>query len=276
MTSRSYPRRSISFVITAVAALGCLTPERARAQALETETARLLDPGQVEADAGFEYQTSSEGTEWAVPFAFELGLLPRLELLVEPVAQASVSPKQGRSATGPGDLELTVTGLVLEEDGWWPALAVAGEVKFPTANDALIGTGEYDYTGYLIASERFGDLDTHFNVGYSVLGSPPGVHAGNIFDFAVAAEYHVADRVEVFGELLANTSSGAEGGDQTPIGAEPGPASASPELAGGEVVGTLGAGWWAAPWMHLYLGGSFDNNQAFLVHPGISLKLEGW
>jgi 3,4-dihydroxy-2-butanone 4-phosphate synthase len=43
---------------------------------LETETARLLQPGHVELSLAGEYQHSREGGELAVPLAFEAGLLP--------------------------------------------------------------------------------------------------------------------------------------------------------------------------------------------------------
>ncbi len=60
---------------------------------LETETARPLGRGVFEVSGNFEYQTSSEGREAAVPFAAEYGLTDRLELLVEPVAWTAIRPK---------------------------------------------------------------------------------------------------------------------------------------------------------------------------------------
>ena len=40
-------------------------------QPLETETARPLKAGAEELHTAFEYQTSKEGKEYALPFAFE-------------------------------------------------------------------------------------------------------------------------------------------------------------------------------------------------------------
>ncbi|MGH7513501.1 MAG: hypothetical protein ACREOQ_11320, partial [Gemmatimonadales bacterium] len=77
------------------------------AQMLETETARPLGHGVLEVSGNFEYQTSSEGHEAAVPFAAEYGLTDRLELLVEPVAWTAIRPNAGARATGVGDLEAT-------------------------------------------------------------------------------------------------------------------------------------------------------------------------
>ena len=65
------------------------------AQVLETETARLRLKGAVQLGGNFEYQTSSEGRESAVPFIFEYGITDRLELVVEPVAGTRIRPKRG-------------------------------------------------------------------------------------------------------------------------------------------------------------------------------------
>lgn len=73
--------------------------------ALETETARILEPGHFEIGSAFEFQTSSAGKEFALPMAFEIGVFRHLELLVEPVPVTSIRPNQGESTTGVGDLE---------------------------------------------------------------------------------------------------------------------------------------------------------------------------
>ena len=56
---------------------------RITAQTLETESARVLPAHAWEVGYAFEAQTSSEGTERAMPFAFEYGLSDRVELLIE-------------------------------------------------------------------------------------------------------------------------------------------------------------------------------------------------
>ena len=132
-------------------------PIAARADlALETETARLLPAGHVDLSAAFEFQTSSGGREYATPLAIEFGIFDRLELLIEPVAITSIQPKGGESATGIGDIETTLAFLVLKEQPFVPAIAIAGEVKFPSAGDRQIGSGEFDYRIYAVASKRLG------------------------------------------------------------------------------------------------------------------------
>jgi hypothetical protein len=238
------------------------------AQALETESARLQHAGAYELGTAFEFQTSSEGREMAVPLAVERGVTDRLSILVEPVAYTAIRPKRGTRATGFGDLEVTAFYLLGNEASRFPALAVAAEVKLPTTKDRLIGTGQTDYTGYLIASKRTGRLDVHANLGYTIIGRPPGVQLNNTFSGALAAEYRLGERAMLFGETLGTTSSAPEGGGDNPSS----PTSAAPESAGGEVVGTAGVGVFPIQRLLLSLGISYDNNRAWLLRPGISWR----
>ena len=149
-------------------------PRAARAQELETETARLLKAGSIKGGAGVEYQRSADGNESAVPLFLEGGLLDWLELTIEPVVDTRIQPRLGSRAAGPGDVEMTLTGLLWNESPFLPAVALAAEVKVPTARNTSIGTGQYDYAGFLIMSKRWGPVDTHLNGGYTIIGRPPG------------------------------------------------------------------------------------------------------
>ena len=246
---------AITFVLVCLTAFATT----AHAQEIETETARLLPQGGIKGGGGVEYQTSSDGKELATPAFVEGGITDRLELVVEPVAYTSIRPATGVSATGVGDLEVTLVGLALHESEHAPALAFAGEIKVPTARNTLIGTKQVDYAGYVILSKRFGNVDLHLNGSYTVIGPPPNITVHNVFGIAVAAKYYV-NRFDVFAEFLANTAATSE----SEMGA-------TAEISGSEVVGTIGGGYKITPWALLSLGVSLDNNVAVLIHPGITL-----
>lgn len=274
----------VNFLILLGLLLLCIpSPPVYASQPLETETARLLKAGSFKVDATYEYQTSSEGTEHAVPLAFEYGVTDYLGLLVEPVVYTAILPKAGRKATGLGDLEITLFYLFLDESPTFPALAIAGEVKVPTADNALIGTGETDYTPFLIASKQFGQWNTHVNFGYSILGEPPGVTLKNIFTYAAAVEYRLNEQWDLVAEVIGSTSSSPRGGRGESPGegtraraTEQNPGAENfvvPEASGAEVAGLLGARYYIRrPNLFLSIGVTYDNSNAVLLRPGVTWR----
>lgn len=231
-------------------------------QPLETETARLPARGTLLTGLTYEFQTSPQGTEHAIPLAFEYGLTNRLALLVEPVLFTAIRPKTGRQATGLGDLEATAQLLVREETGGWPALALAAEVKIPTAQDTLIGTRRADFTPYLIASKAFGRTEVHANLGYAFVGKPQNVVVQNTFNLALAVEHHMSARLDLLAEVLSTSAAGTG----TPESAT------APEIAGAELVGMLGVRYALHPHRWLSLGVTYDNTNALLLRPGLTFE----
>ena len=239
-------------------------PARAAAP-LETETARFAPRGTFDAEGSLELQKSKDGHETALPLAFEYSLTHRLTLMAEPVPYTRIHPSATAGARGAGDIEVTLSGLLFAEAGNRPALALAGEIKIPTAEAPLIGSDEYDYAGYLVASKEFGRLDTHANFGYTIVGHPAGVAVNNTLNYALAGECSLSDRWAVVGEVLGNTSSLPEnsGGSESVV---------TPELSGGETIGMLGARWRWTPIVTASFGVTLDNTGAVLLRPGLSAR----
>jgi hypothetical protein len=245
-----------------------------KAQALETEESKPLLPGQVEMGTGLEFQTSKEGTENALPLAFEFGLSKKFTLLVEPVAFTNISPKVGPHVTGIGDLEITLFYQFMSEEKAPFSLSLSGEVKLPTAKNRLIGTGKTDYTPFLILTKTTGKFFTSINLSYTFLGKPPGVQATDLFNYAIGTIYNATPKWILFAEVYGNTS--ATGGIETPEGsAVVNPNVNTAELAGGETVGAAGFGYYPKTELMLSFGVSYDNNKAVLFRPGIEWKFGG-
>lgn len=249
-------------------ALLCLPLTVAGQQPLETETARLPRRGNYLIALTYEAQTSPDGTETALPFAVEYGVSDRLALMVEPVFYTRIQAKSGstRTATGAGDLEATLQYLFRPEGRTAPALALAAEVKFPTAKDPLIGTRRADFTPYLIASKRYGQYDVHGNIGYSFVGQPPAVSVHNTVNLALGVENHVTPRFDLLAEALATTAAAAsEGSGEGSL--------TSPEIAGSETVGMVGARYLARRGFWLSFGVTYDNTKAVLFRPGLTFEM---
>lgn len=253
-------------IVTRVLACALLLPAALAAQVLETETARPLRRGVVEAGAGYEFQHSREGDEVAIPLAFEVGLTNRIGLLVEPVPYTAIRPELGTSATGPGDLEVTLNYLVRAESGRIPALALAVEEKFPTAHNPLIGTGKPDHAAYLIASKRLARFDVHANAGFTIVGSPKGQSLSNRVMGALATEFALTPTTLLYAEVLGSTSAGGgEGGVAIPG------VPAAPEGSGDQLQATIGAGHSFGESARFSLGITRDNVGAIQLRPGITL-----
>ncbi|MEO8210611.1 MAG: transporter [bacterium] len=237
------------------------------AQELETETTRLLPKGWLKLGAAYEYQTSSQGKELAIPFILEYGISNRLEITAEPIVFSSIKPDNAKTTNGIGDLELTLTYLLLKEKTIMPALAVGGEIKFPTAKNDQIGTGKTDYGLYLIGSKKSGDLDLNANLNYTYVGKVPGANLQDIFFFAAAFTYNIKDKYLLFGEVFGNTSS-----TDVPENFGINTGILVPEAAGNELVGTLDLGYYLIPNLLLSFSTSYDNNNALLFRPAISIE----
>jgi hypothetical protein len=78
--------------LTPLFALALIAVAANASQPLETESARLLPAGVAKIEATTEFQTSSAGRERAFPIAFEYGFTSHLELAIEPVPRAVISP----------------------------------------------------------------------------------------------------------------------------------------------------------------------------------------
>ena len=236
-------------------------------QVLETEDSNPLARGQFEVGTAVEFQSSKEGTETALPIGIEYGITKRFTLLVEPVAYTNIHNKIGRSATGIGDLEITLFYQLKQENKIWPAISVSAEVKLPVANDNLIGTGKTDFTPFLIASKTTGKFYSSMNISYTFLGKPQGITAGNLFNYALGTICTISEKNTLFGEIYGNTSAFGSDVPETTTGTQV--QGSAVEISGGELVGSFGYGRYLQKDLLISFGISYDNNNALQFRPGI-------
>ena len=240
-------------------------------QPLETESARVLPARAREFAAAIELQTASEGKEFAVPLIFDYGLTDRLELSLEPVLYTNIMPDVGARASGMGDFEATLKWAALPEETHRPALAFGAELKIPTAKNRLIGTGQADYRGFVAISRRISAWEWHANAGYTVIGKPAGLPVSDVFDYAVAGEYHASPGLDWVAEITGHTSATGEAADGTIVAASV-ENPLAPELAGSEAIAMLGARYAWRKGAALTLGITYDNNNALSIRPGFSVR----
>ena len=276
----------------ALLAAALLLPATLRADlSFETETARVLAPGHFELSLAGEYQHSRDGGEFALPLALEVGVLPRLELLIEPTPYVGIYPKGEKKIHDVGDIEITTTFLALEERDLLPAIAFAFEWKAPTARNLNIGTRKSDFAFYFITSKRFGNLDVHTNVAYTVIGKPTGVNVKNTWALSLAGDYKLSPKWDVYGEVTYTTSArgplrksavasgGGGAGGSAPVavvsgegGTTAGGATSIAEVGGTELIGTVGVRHHLLKNLDVFGSVSYDNMDAKLFRTGLTWK----
>ena len=129
----------------------------------------------------------------------------------------------------------------------------------------------------------------HANVAYTVLGKPSGVSVKNTWSFALAGDYKINPKWDVFGEVMYITSgrgssndngSGdtADGGNVTAVktSGEGGDSltsgTAIAEIGGVEIIGTLGVRHHLTEHVDVFGSFSYDNADAKLFRTGFTVK----
>jgi hypothetical protein len=228
---------------------------------METSTTRLQEAKTFEIAGSFEFSGSKEITERSIPLCLIYGISNRLELAMQSVIYTSVSTSDEPTASGIGDFEVALEYLLFKERKILPSIALEGEVKIPTANNPLIGTQRFDYFATLIASKKFGNLDTHVNFGYIVVGQPEDIPLHNVFCFAAAGEFEISEKLELVTEILANNSSFLNETDEDRV--------LHPAIIPGEISGLVGARYGFTEKLRMALGVGYNNKKALLIRTGL-------
>ncbi len=106
----------------------------------------------------------------------------------------------GGEETGIGDILVRSKYNFLRNQGFWPDLAVLGQVKLPSGDpDDLLGTGHTNFMGMLVASKTYGFLTPHVNAGYELTTGPS---EDDNLRYIVGFDAQVHPRVTLVTELL--------------------------------------------------------------------------
>ena len=234
---------------------------------LEAESAHLAPAGALTLSVGLEHEVAEHRTASQVPFALEYAATPRLELAAEPVVYSKLRTGTRTLESGIGDVELSAIVAPFTSTGNMAA-AIAMEVKVPTETEADLGSGKVDYSMALVLSRKAARLDSHLNLGYTIVGPPDGIRTRNVLSFAIAA-VHAISRFDLVAEMYGHTAA-LVGLDPQ----QPGDGSALlPDTAREQLVGTLGCRYRIGDRGAISLGLSYDNDHAFSTRPGFSLRL---
>jgi Putative MetA-pathway of phenol degradation len=120
----------------------------------------------------------------------------------------------GGDETGIGDIILRTKYNFLRDRPIWPDLAIVGDIKLPTGNeDELLGTGETNFRGLLVASKTFGLLTPHVNFGYEWV---TGGSEQNNLRYVTGVDARVHPKVTAAVDVLGRWEPNGDGiGDNT-------------------------------------------------------------
>ncbi|MDO8724045.1 MAG: transporter [Syntrophales bacterium] len=171
---------------------------------LGTENAGVAGKGVSQLELGWEYlkwNGDQEQIFLAVPI---YGVTENLELSLEAPYMLHQS-KDAASHKGIGDINVVAKYLLLPENKKRPALALKGVIKLDNGDhDKGLGSGNYDYSIFAVASKTFKDLTLHAHLGYSWVGDKKDENFRNIFLYALAFDYGLTEAFHVVGEINGN------------------------------------------------------------------------
>lgn len=190
---------------------------RAERPFLVTERATLLEHGAARLDFGMDAaRFSSSTTRYALKTELTSGILTNLNFKVE--APYLFVTGTGDGTRGQvGDVVLRPKLQLLKGREANP-LSLAAELvlKFPSCNETVVETapavipactGEADLGLLAIATKEFQPVTVHLNLGYTLVGNPPGRPVDDVVSYALAFEYvTILPAVTVVTEVAGETS----------------------------------------------------------------------
>lgn len=164
----------------------------------ESTDADVVDPGEIELEAGILYEEQSHDRLWEAPtLVLNIGVLEETELVLEGVS----AYKDDDSGTG-WDRELTDTAAFVKrvwrrsEDGLWSFATETG-ILFPNEEDDQ----GLDYEALAIFTWNAPAASVHFNGGVETERELGGANRDTILFWGVAAEMPLTDRLQLAAEI---------------------------------------------------------------------------
>src|SRR5436190_14424680 len=173
---------------------------------LETETAQIGMKGHGNLSNALQVERDKDGKTYLTETQFEYGINDRTELLVEPFFYEKQMPKGGDSTSGVGDVEVTLSYMIVTETANRPAILLAQKVKIPTATNRDIGTGKADFTSYAIIGKTWGPVELNINLGWEFVGKVSSAELKDQFIWDASLNFPVADRTTLFTEVFGNST----------------------------------------------------------------------
>jgi len=199
---------SLSLLAPLLASALCAAATQAHADlVLETETAQLGKQGEFNLSNALQSEQDSDGRALLTETQYEYAIDDRTEILIEPFFYEWDSPKTGAHQSGVGDVEVTLSHIVIAETDMRPAIVLAQKIKVPTATNDAIGSGKVDAQSYVIIGKSWGDTNLNINLGYEYIGKVAGDDLKDQGVWDVSLDFPIAEKTTLFVEGFGNTAA---------------------------------------------------------------------
>ena len=179
---------------------------------LGTEDPGTAGPGTLQVEVTGESSHLPDGSETDLGIQFTTGVVPHLDIALR-AGEIVVSPDEGSSNSGLGDLEVALKWNVLEAAEGVPGLALKVGTTLPTGNeDKGLGSGGHELSGALIAARFLGNVGLFLNLGYTRIDRTAEGDNSVIVTASMAADWDMTETLALVGEVLFE-SPGADGED---------------------------------------------------------------
>lgn len=166
-----------------------------------------VERGRFELEAGIGYVKGEGIDHFDVPLGLTYGLLSRVEVGIGFGGQFEDQPRESGGTAfeeGISDLTLGFKWKLLDQDKAFFDQALAGTIKFPTADeDRGMGSGEIDYDLTYILTRQIDDRTAIlFNVGYTWLG---GSDESDVLHYGPALTHQLTPTLQPVAEIVFET-----------------------------------------------------------------------
>lgn len=172
---------------------------------LGTEDAGVAGKGVAQTEMSWDYlKWKNDDVEQVFMLVPIYGLTDNLELSVE-IPYLFHNPKAGGSEEGIGDINVVAKYLLIQEGDKKPAFAVKAAVKMDNGDyDRGLGSGDKDYSLFVVASKTIGQVTVHGQVGYTWAGDEENSNLRDITLYGIAFDYAVTEPLHILAEINGN------------------------------------------------------------------------
>jgi len=168
---------------------------------LGTEDAGVAGKGVTQMEISWDYLKWNGDKEHVFLLVPIYGINERLELSAE-MPYLIHKFEEEPSEEGVGDINLVMKYLLINEGEKNPAFTLKGVVKLDNGDfEKGLGSGDKDYSIFVVSSKTIKDLTVHGQLGYTWIGKEKNENLRNIYLYGLALDYGLTEAFHIVGEI---------------------------------------------------------------------------